>query len=231
MAPVDEIINRVRSENRTILNEFESKEVLAAIGIPIPKQANVLASQGAEAVIDACNQVGYPIVMKLLSDKIVHKSDAGAVKLGISDSAASQEAYDELMSIDCEDDTKGISIQQMASKPIAEIIIGSTLDPQFGPAIMFGIGGVLVEVMKDVAFRIAPINDFDADEMIHEIKGFPLLNGFRGNDIADFDAIKDTLKKVSNLVFDHQEIKEMDLNPLFIYKDKIIAVDARVILK
>ena len=119
----------------------------------------------------------------------------------------------------------------MADKPIAEIIIGSISDPQFGPAIMFGIGGVLVEVMKDVSFRIAPISDYDADEMIHEIKGFPLLNGFRGREKADLEAIKDSLKKISELVWNHQEINEMDLNPLFVYNDGILAVDGRVILK
>jgi acetyl-CoA synthetase (ADP-forming) len=231
MTTVEEIISKVKAEGRTILTEFESKELLTAIDIPIPKQSLVLASKGVEDILKNCETIGFPVVMKLMSDKIVHKSDAGAVKLGIQDAAAAQRAFTDLLTIECDDPTKAISIQQMAPAPIAEIIIGSISDPQFGPAIMFGIGGVLVEVMKDVSFRIAPISDFDADEMLHEIKGYVLLDGFRGRDVADFEAIKDTLKKVSTLVWEHQEIAEMDLNPLFIYKDGILAVDARIILK
>ncbi|UYP45290.1 Acetate--CoA ligase [ADP-forming] I subunit beta [Candidatus Lokiarchaeum ossiferum] len=231
MATVDEIIAKVRSENRKILTEFESKELLQTIGISIPKQALVLASNGADEVIKTCDAIGYPLVMKLMSDKIVHKSDSGAVKLGIKDAAEARIAYDGLMAIECVDETKAISVQEMAPKPIAEIIIGSLQDPQFGATVMFGIGGVLVEVMKDVSFRIAPISDFDADEMLHEIKGFKILDGYRGNDKADFEAIKDTLKKVAQLAYDYPEIAEMDLNPLFTYKDGIVAVDGRIILK
>lgn len=228
---VDDIIKKVQAEGRHILNEFESKQLIHAAGIAIPKQELILATEGVDSVIQACDEVGYPVVMKLMSDKIVHKSDAGAVKLNISSAAAVKTAFDELMAIECEDPQKAISVQEMASKPIAEIIVGSISDPQFGPAIMFGIGGVLVEVMKDVSFRIAPISDYDADEMIHEIKGFPLLDGFRGRKKADLEAIKDTLKKISELVWNHQEINEMDLNPLFTYEDGILAVDGRVILK
>jgi acetate---CoA ligase (ADP-forming) subunit beta len=231
MATVEEIIAKVQNENRKILTEFESKELLQTIGIKIPKQSLVLASKGEAEVVKTCDGIGYPLVMKLMSDKIVHKSDSGAVKLGIQDAASVQNAFAELMAIECVDDTKAISVQEMASKPIAEIIIGSLQDPQFGATVMFGIGGVLVEVMKDVSFRIAPISDFDADEMIHEIKGFMILDGYRGNDKADFEAIKDTLKKVAQLAYDHPEIAEMDLNPLFTYKDGIVAVDGRIILK
>ena len=228
---VNEIISKVKAEGRTILTEFEAKELLAAIDIPIPQQSLVLASKGVEEILKQCESIGYPVVMKLMSDKIVHKSDAGAVKLGIADAVSAKQAVSELLAIECGDSTKAISIQQMAPPPIAEIIIGSISDPQFGPAIMFGIGGVLVEIMKDVSFRIAPISDYDAEEMLHEIKGFQLLDGFRGRDVADFEAIKDALKKISTLVWEHQEIAEMDLNPLFTYKDGILAVDARIILK
>ena len=228
---VNEIISKVKAEGRTILTEFEAKELLSAIDIPIPQQSLVLASKGVEEMLKQCESIGYPVVMKLMSDKIVHKSDAGAVKLGIADAVSAKQAVSELLAIECDDSTKAISIQQMAPPPIAEIIIGSISDPQFGPAIMFGIGGVLVEVMKDVSFRIAPISDYDAEEMLHEIKGFQLLDGFRGRDVADFEAIKDALKKISTLVWEHQEIAEMDLNPLFTYKDGILAVDARIILK
>lgn len=231
MATVEEILTRVKSEHRTVLTEFESKQLLESVGLPIPAQDLVPAKQGVSAVVESCAKIGYPVVMKLMSDKIVHKSDSGAVKLNIQSDEDAKKAFEELMAIECEDDQKAISVQQMAKPPIAEIIIGSLQDPQFGATVMFGIGGVLVEVMKDVSFRIAPISDFDADEMLHEIKGFKILDGYRGKPQADFEAIKETLKKVARLAYDHPEIAEMDLNPLFTYADGILAVDARIILK
>jgi len=231
MASVQEILDKAKSENRKVLTEFESKELLESIGIPIPRQNLVPAAQGVADVLKACQDIGYPVVMKLMSDKIVHKSDSGAVKLGIASDAEASQAFSDLMAIECQDDAKAISIQQMAKKPIAEIIVGSLQDPQFGATIMFGIGGVLVEIMKDVAFRIAPISDFDADEMLHEIKGFKILDGYRGNPRADLEAIKDVLKKVAKLAYDYPQIGEMDLNPLFTYAQGIMAVDARIILK
>ncbi len=126
---------------------------------------------------------------------------------------------------------KKINTLKMADEPITEIIIGMTTDPQFGPALMFGIGGILVELLEDVSFRIAPIDRFDANEMIHEIKGFPLLDGFRGKPKADIDAIIYTLLKVSDLVIQNPEIYEIDLNPIFVYNSGIVYVDARIILK
>lgn len=232
MLTVEEIISKAKKANRKILTEFESKELLQVIGIPIPKQILIPVEKGEDEVLTACKNIGFPIVMKLMSDNIVHKSDSGAVKLDIKDLQAAKQAYLDLMNIDCENDPlKAISIQEMASKPIAEIIVGSLQDPQFGATVMFGIGGVLVEIMKDVSFRIAPISDFDADEMIHEIKGFKILDGYRGNNKADFEAIKDVLKKIADLAHKHDEIAEMDLNPIFTYKDGIKAVDARIILK
>ncbi|MFX1594056.1 MAG: acetate--CoA ligase family protein, partial [Promethearchaeota archaeon] len=116
-------------------------------------------------------------------------------------------------------------------EPITELIIGMTTDPQFGPALMFGIGGILVELLEDVSFRIAPITEYDAEEMIHEIKGFPILDGYRGKPKADIKAIVDTLLTISDFVIEHEEINEMDLNPVFIYDKGLICVDARIILK
>ena len=139
-------------------------------------------------------------------------------------------AYDELMKIHS-DKEKLISVQKMADEPITELIIGMTTDAQFGPALMFGIGGILVEILEDVSFRIAPIEEYDAKEMIKEIKGFPILDGYRGKPKADLDAIIDTLMKISNLVTKHEEIYEMDLNPVFIYDKGLVCVDARIILK
>ena len=232
MPTVKEIISKAKNTKRKILTEFESKELLNAIDIPIPKQELVPAKEGEKAVLEACKKVGFPVVMKLMSDKIVHKSDSGAVKLDISDLESAKQAYNDSIRIDCDNDPlKAISIQEMASKPIAEIIVGSLQDPQFGATVMFGIGGVLVEIMKDVSFRIAPISEFDADEMIHEIKGFKILDGYRGNDKADLESLKKLLIKIADLAYKYEEISEMDLNPVFIYKDGLKAVDARIILK
>jgi acyl-CoA synthetase (NDP forming) len=230
MPNVDEILNTVKAANRTVLTEFESKELLANIGIPITKQILVTQCKDPSELLDACGKIGYPVVLKLMAEDIVHKSDSGAVKLNIQNAEQAKNAFNELMAIPS-NASKAISVQEMAKKPIAEIIIGSLQDPQFGPTVMFGIGGVLVEIMKDVAFRIAPITDFDADEMITEIKGFKILDGYRGNPKADLEAIKTTLKKISELAFEKQIISEMDLNPVFVYADGIKCVDARIILK
>jgi acyl-CoA synthetase (NDP forming) len=230
MVSVEEILEKAKKEGRTVLTEFESKELLTAIDIAIPKQQLVPQSQGAEGVLQACKAIGYPIVMKLMATDVVHKSDVGAVKLNIKDDEAAKTAFQELVKIPSQVE-KSISVQQMADSPIAEVIIGSLQDAQFGPTVMFGIGGVLVEIMKDVAFRIAPISDFDADEMIHEIKGFKILDGYRGKPKADLEAIKTTLKKIADLAFSHQAIAEMDLNPVFVYEHGLMCVDARIILK
>jgi acyl-CoA synthetase (NDP forming) len=173
MPTVDDILSRVRNEHRTVLTEFEAKELLTVLEIPIPPQKLIPVSAGKAAILKAGQEIGYPVVMKLMSDKIVHKTDAGAVKLGLDTPEAAEKAYQELVKIECDDPHKAISVQKMASKPITEIIIGSLQDPQFGATVMFGIGGVLVEIMKDVAFRIAPITDYDADEMIQIARWVP----------------------------------------------------------
>jgi len=227
MSKSTEIIKNYLSQGKKVLTEFESKELLEKIGISITKQK--LTSDKNDTVKFA-DEIGYPVVMKLMADDVVHKSDAGAVKLNIQNKDEIEKSFDELMSIPSKSEKK-INIQKMADEPITEIIIGMTTDPQFGPALMFGIGGILVELLEDVSFRIAPIEKFDANEMIHEIKGFPLLDGFRGKPKADIDAIIDALLKVSDLVIQNPEIYEMDLNPIFVYNSGIVCVDARIILK
>ncbi|MGV9199472.1 MAG: acetate--CoA ligase family protein [Promethearchaeia archaeon] len=224
---ISEVINKKKKTGQTVLTEFESKNLLKEIGIPIPAQE---LTKTKEETVQVAENIGYPVVMKLMAEDIVHKSDSGAVKLNITDKGEVEKAYDELMAIPAESQ-KQISVQKMAKEPITELIIGMTTDPQFGPSLMFGIGGILVELLEDVSFRIAPITEYDAKEMIHEIKGFPLLDGYRGKPKADIDAIVDVLMKISDLVMEHEEIYEMDLNPVFIYDDGISCVDARIILK
>jgi acyl-CoA synthetase (NDP forming) len=224
---VSDILKQKTEAGQNVLTEYESKELLKDIGIPIPEQK---LTKSKEETINAAEGIGYPVVMKLMAEDIVHKSDTGAVKLNLGSKEEVEKAYDELMEIPSKEE-KQISVQGMAKEPIAELIIGMTTDPQFGPALMFGIGGILVELLEDVSFRIAPITEYDAKEMIREIKGFPLLDGFRGKPKADITAIVDVLMKISEFVMDHQEVYEMDLNPVFIYEDGIMCVDARIILK
>ena len=224
---ISELLKKKLESNQTVLTEFESKELLKEIGISIPDQK--LSSTKEETVSTAKN-IGFPVVLKLMAEDIVHKSDTGAVKLNIKNEEETANAFEELMKIPSQAE-KFISVQKMANEPITELILGMTTDAQFGPALMFGIGGILVELLEDVSFRIAPITEYDAREMIKEIKGFPILDGYRGKPKADIDAIIQTLLKVSDLVTKHEEIYEMDLNPVFIYDKGLICVDARIILR
>jgi len=224
---IAEVIKGKIEANQIVLTEFESKELLQEIGISVPVQ-KLTASK--EETTSAAEEIGFPIVLKLMAEDVVHKSDTGAVKLDLKTKEEVDKAYDELLKIPSQKEKK-ISVQKMADEPITELIIGMTTDPQFGPALMFGIGGILVELLEDVSFRIAPITEYDANEMIHEIKGFPILDGYRGKPKADIKAIVDTLLKISELVIEHEEINEMDLNPVFIYDKGLICVDARIILK
>jgi len=224
---ISELLKNKLGSNQTVLTEFESKNLLKEIGIPIPEQELAVTK---EETISVAKKIGFPVVLKLMAEDIVHKSDTGAVKLNINNEVEVATAYDELMKIPSQSE-KSISIQKMADEPITELIIGMTTDAQFGPALMFGIGGILVELLEDVSFRIAPITEYDAREQIHEIKGFPILDGYRGKPKADLDAIVNTLLKISDLVIKHEEINEMDLNPVFIYESGLVCVDARIILK
>ena len=224
---MQEFLKNKLESNQTVLTEFESKKLLEDIGIVIPLQE---LTSSKEETVSASEKIGYPVVLKLMAEDIIHKSDTGAVKLNLKNREEVEGAYDELMMIHS-DKEKLISVQKMAKEPITELIIGMTTDPQFGPALMFGIGGILVEILEDVSFRIAPIEEYDAKEMIKEIKGFPILDGYRGKPKADIDAIIEVLMKISNLVTKYEEIFEMDLNPVFIYEKGLVCVDARIILK
>lgn len=226
-----EIIEAARKEKRTLLSEVEAKQLLKEAGIPVVETRLATSKEEAVAISE---QLGFPVVMKIASAAVVHKSDAGGVKLGIADKSQVGPAYDEIMAsigrafpaarID------GVSIQTMARKGI-EVIIGMSQDAQFGPVLMFGLGGVLVEVLKDVSFRIVPLQTRDAAEMIREIQGLPLLQGYRGSEPADLATLESLLLKVSAFVENTPAVKELDLNPIFAYRDGAVAVDARVILE
>ena len=227
---ITEIISSARSQGRKLLNEVEAKQVLAEAGVPVVPAK--LARTRDEAISWA-RAAGFPVVLKVVSPDITHKSDVGGVKLNLADEAAVGAAFDDIMTsagraqpnavID------GVSVQKMAA-PGTEIIVGVNTDPQFGPVLMFGLGGVLVEVLEDVAFRIVPIEPRDARQMVREIKGAKLLQGYRGQPPADIAALEALLLQVSQFVDDHPEVVELDLNPVFAYADGAVAVDARIVL-
>jgi len=226
-----EILGKARKEKRNLLTEIESKELLKDAKIPVVETR--LATSKTEAM-ELAKKMGFPVVMKIVSPDVVHKSDAGGVKLNIQNATQAGKAYSEILASIKKHYPKakivGITVQKMAKQGI-EVIIGMTKDAQFGPVIMFGLGGILVEVLKDVSFRIVPMTKRDAAEMITEIKGFPILKGYRGQDPADVPYLEELIVKVSDFVDKNPEIKELDLNPVFAYKSGALAVDARIILE
>ncbi len=225
------IIEKAKSVSRTLLNEIESKALLSEAGIPVVETR--LATSKQEATVIS-KKLGYPVALKIVSPEITHKSDVGGVKLGLKTSKQVETAYEEILSAVKQRFPKaaieGVSVQKMA-RPGTEVIIGMTKDAQFGPVLMFGLGGILVELLKDVSFRIVPLEREDAREMIREIKGYPILEGFRGMEPVDVSVLEDILLKLSTFVDANPAIKELDLNPIFAYRDGAVAADARIILE
>jgi len=228
---VKQILEQAKQENRTQLTEIESKEFLQEVGIPVIETK--LARTKKEA-ISLSKRLGFPVALKIASPDITHKSDSGGVKLGLANVTQAGNAYSEIMLSIRQKFPKariqGVSVQKMA-RPGIEVIIGLSKDAQFGPVLMFGLGGILVEVLKDVSFRIVPLTRKDAEEMIREIKGYPLLQGYRGQEPADITSLEKLIVKVSELAEQYPQIEELDLNPIFAYKDSAIAVDARIVLE
>ena len=218
-------------KSQSLLTEVESKELLRKAGIPVVEAK--LARSKKEA-ISISKQMGFPIVLKISSPDVVHKSDSGGVKLGLANATQVGRAYSDIMSSIRQaypDATiEGVSVQTMAPSGV-EVIVGMSKDAQFGPVLMFGLGGILVEVLKDVSFRIVPVTERDAREMIKEIKGYPVLQGYRGQKPASIPALEQLIVKVSRFVDENPQIKELDLNPIFAYPDRAVAVDARIILE
>jgi acyl-CoA synthetase (NDP forming) len=227
----NKIIEQARAEGRTLLTEIEAKELLKTAGISVVETKLAVSREQA---IEISQKLGFPVALKIASADVIHKTDAGGVKLGLKTATQVGKAYDDIMKAITkafpQAKIEGVSVQTMA-KPGVEVIIGMSKDAQFGPVLMFGLGGIFVEILKDVAFRIVPLEKRDAAEMVHEIKGFPLLQGYRGSEPVDIVNLENILLKVSEFVEKTPEIKELDLNPIFAYKDGAVAVDARVILE
>jgi len=223
------IIEKAKKEKRPLL-ETEAKELLREYGIPVP-DFKLIKSE--DEIVGLAKEINFPIVMKIVSPDIIHKTDAGGVKVGIKDEKEAKTAYKDIIykvkKYKKEAKISGVIAYSMIPQG-TEIIIGMMKDLHFGPVIMFGLGGIFVEILKDISFRILPLEERDAEEMIAEIKGFKILKGMRGETPKDIQSIRDVLMKISQLVMENPEIKEIDLNPVFVFNQGLQVVDARMIL-
>lgn len=231
MNETSKIIALARREGRKALLETEAKAICTEYAIPVTTFK--LAKKPEEAVAFA-RQIGFPIVLKIVSPDIIHKSDAGGVMVNLKTPAEVRSAYRKILEnvkkYNPAAKVAGVLIQEMAPQS-TEVIVGAIKDPQFGQTLMFGLGGIFVELLKDVTFRIAPLTRADAYEMVTKVKAYPLLKGYRNTSPADLDAITDALLNTSKLVMDYPGIKELDLNPIMAYEKGAKTVDARIILE
>ncbi len=229
-----EVITKARADKRDSLTEIEAKEVFKAYGMPTTA---IGLSKTEDEAVSLSKKIGYPVVLKIVSPDILHKSDAGGVKVNVKDDAAVREAYQTILknakAYKADANIHGIAVQEMAPWG-TEVILGSVNDAAFGPTVMFGLGGIFVEVLKDVTFRVTPVAKSQAEEMIGEIKGAAILAGARGEKPKDRAELAKTILAYSNMIYDLQdEIKESDANPVLVYEDGkgLKVADARIILK
>jgi acetyltransferase len=226
-----EIIGKARQSGRTILTEFESKELLAAYGIPTV--ITRIASDLDEAVRLA-DEIGYPVVLKLHSETITHKTDVGGVQLNLQDAGAVRAAYDRIRTTVAEyvgaEHFLGVTVQPMSSLDGYELILGSSIDPQFGPVLLFGLGGSLVEVFRDRALGLPPLNSILARRLMERTKIYTALLGVRGRKPVDLAGLEQMLVRFSQLIAEQRWIKELDINPLLASEERLLALDARVVL-
>ncbi|HBR17748.1 MAG TPA: acetyl-CoA synthetase [Deltaproteobacteria bacterium] len=224
------IIADAVASGRKSLFEPEAKEIIKAWGIPVPP---FFVAKDRNLAMGAANNIGYPVVLKVISGDILHKTEAGGVRMGLKNEQEVEDAFNEML-FEISDHMptarlEGFLVEKMVDKGV-EVIVGGIRDAQFGPAVMFGLGGVAVELLKDVSFRLAPVTREECLDMISEIKAHPLLAGYRDSEPSDFDAIIDCIIKVGNIMHEIDEIKEMEVNPLIVYPKGAVAVDARVVL-
>jgi acetate---CoA ligase (ADP-forming) subunit beta len=227
----DKIIAQARKEGRKALLEPEAKTICSEYGITVTEFKVAKTEKEAVAISE---KSGFPVVLKVISPDIIHKSDVGGVMVNLKNKEEVKAAYWKILENAkvAKSDARivGVLVEEMA-KQATEVIIGAVKDPQFGPTLMFGLGGIFVELLKDVTFRVAPITAAEAAEMIVGVRAFPLLNGYRNSPPVDVKSIVNLLVNVSKLVMDHPEIKELDLNPVMAYPDGAKTVDARIILE
>ncbi len=227
---VERILRAALQEDRRNLLEPEAKEICRAYGMPTP--AFGVARNPSETG-DLADQVGFPVVLKVVSQDILHKTEAGGVLLDLGSREQVENGYGQIIAkvraYDAKARIEGVLVQHMAPKGV-EVIVGGLRDSQFGPTVLFGLGGIFVEIFKDASFRVAPISDLDAREMIREIHSHSILQGTRGQPPADEAAIMQILLATSNIMMDTPAIQQMDLNPVIVYATGASIVDARIIL-
>jgi acetate---CoA ligase (ADP-forming) subunit beta len=228
---VNKIFEKAKAEGRKFLLEYEAKTVCKEYGIPVTE---LKIAKTAEEAAKFSEGIGYPTVLKIISPDVIHKVDVGGVILNVGSNEDAKNAYNKIIENvkKHKPDAKidGVLVQEMAPSA-TEVIVGAIKDAQFGPTLMFGLGGTFVEIMKDVSFRIAPIKEEDARQMISEVKAYPILLGYRGQPPRDMDTIVKIIMDTSRLVMEHQDIKELDLNPVIVYEKGAKTVDARIILE
>ncbi len=222
-----EVIDKAIKEGRTTLSEQESKQVLAAYGVPVTRE---IAVDNRDALVKAANKVGFPLVLKGNSPEISHKTEMNLIRMDIRTEQEALAAFDELMKALSE--TRGNILVQEMVKGKRELVVGLTRDPQFGPCVMFGLGGIFTEILRDVSFRVAPFKKRDALEMMQEINGRKILEDVRGMEPADLDQLSQILIQVGQIGLDYGAVKEIDINPLILNANgKCVAVDALVVLE
>lgn len=219
------IIDEAIKKGRTSLSEFESKQLLASYGIPVTREALV---ENEENLIKTADDIGYPIVIKACSPDIAHKTEKGLIRVDIRNDDEAKVAFNEIIS-GMNGNEKTVLVQEMI-KGKRELVAGLTRDAQFGPCVMFGLGGIFTEILKDISFRVAPLEKRDALEMMQEIKGHKILDSIRGMDAADLDILADILIALGRIGLENEKIKEIDINPLILSGGKPVAVDALVVL-
>lgn len=228
---VREILDKVRAEGRAALTAPEGKQICDAYGIPTPREGLATTADEAAALAE---EIGGPVACKIVSPEILHKTEAGGVLVGVRGADEAREAFDKIVAnakaYNASASITGVQVQQMLSGG-QEVIVGATTDPTFGKVVAFGLGGVLVEVLKDVTFRLAPLDHAEAKSMIDGIEAAEVLRGVRGADGVDLDALADVIQRVSTLVTDFPEIREFDLNPVFATASGACAADVRILVE
>jgi len=219
------LVDQALKEGRTALSEYESKQILASYGIPVTQEELVI---NPEDLSQAIHKIGYPLVMKGCAADIAHKTERGLIRVDVRNEDEARTAFKDITAA-MDGEEKAVLVQQMI-KGQRELVVGLTRDPQFGPCVMFGLGGIFTEVLEDTSFRVAPIERRDALEMILEIKAHKILEAIRGMEPADKDMLADILIAVGRLGIENEAIMEIDINPVIISRGKPVAVDALVVL-
>lgn len=221
-----EVIQRALEEGRNVLSEYESKQVLAAYGIPVAREVYVEDSADFK---EALRRIGFPVVLKGCSPQLAHKTERDVIRVDLRDEEEAEAAFRDIRS-NMGTVAGGILVQEMV-RGKRELVVGMTRDPQFGPCVMFGLGGIFTEILKDVSFRLAPLDKRDALEMMREIRSHKILDAVRGMDAADVEALSDVLIRVGRIGVEEERIKEIDINPVILSQGKPLGVDALILLQ